>query len=63
MIIPIDGKNPDYYQWGVNCKLLGFTRKQAKGVIGYMKEGNSITKEEITQDQKDLFYSGFYSKD
>jgi len=62
MIISIDSKNPDYYQWGLNCKLLNFTKEQAKGVIDYMKDGNSITKEEITQEQKDLFYSGFYSK-
>lgn len=48
----IDSKNTDYWQWGLNCKLLGFSTCQARVALNGW-EGS------MTQAQSDLFWEGF----
>jgi len=62
MIIRIDSENPDYYQWGVNCRLLDFTTDMADGVISYLENSNSIIENKPTEIQRKSFYNGYFSE-
>ena len=47
----IDSKNPDYWQWGLNCKVLGFTTDQARACTEQY--------DDMTLEQRDMFWEGF----
>ena len=52
-IVPIDSNNVDYYQWGRNCMLLDFDEKLTLNIID--------TFPNETQEDIDMFFSGYYT--
>lgn len=53
IITPIDTNNPDYYQWGKNCKLCGWTREETIERVCKVWMAN--------ESQDELFWQGFDS--
>ena len=52
----IDTKNPDYYQWGLNCQILGFEQESTLKILRRMDK-------DIEPGNFDLFWEGYYSKE
>lgn len=57
-IKPIDSNNTDYYQWGRNCKLLGFDIGLTDRIF-YAYEESGYPKE--SPEDYDLFWEGYHS--
>ena len=51
-VVSIDNRNPDYWQWGLNCKLLGFTNEQTQCAVSHWEDS-------MSREQRDLFWEGY----
>lgn len=52
-IVPIDSNNVNFYQWGLNCRKLGFTVEQTEDAF--------YTEAQVSSEDFDMFWSGYYS--
>lgn len=55
-LVSISFENTDYFEWGNNCRKLDFTPECTQNVIDHYET------EPIVQENKDLFWAGYYSK-
>jgi hypothetical protein len=55
-VVSINSENPDYYQWGKNCKILGYSLEETSKIIGTFNSNEKINSENF-----DLFWHGYYS--
>lgn len=53
--VPIDSKNPDYRQWGKNCKIMGMTAIRAQSVLDSFYGENHV----YTSTEYSEFWHGF----
>lgn len=56
-IVSINSDNPDYYQWGTNCANL----EQDEDLVKRMWENQVLAYAEITPEESDLFWEGYYN--
>jgi hypothetical protein len=55
-VVPINSENPDYYQWGKNCKILDYSIEETSKIIKTFNFNEKITSENFN-----LFWAGYYS--